>query len=64
MLASQKIVCFRSTMLPVPIAKSVSTLIGLFAIPFIIKPIDSLVDVGMDWTIRKNLYTLKQLPKD
>lgn len=50
-------------MVPTTIAKGFSTIIGLCAIPFIVKPIDTLVDVGMDWTIRKNLYTLKH-PKE
>jgi len=44
--------------MPGPLVKALSTSIGLFTIPFIVKPIDALVDVGMDATVRRSLYTL------
>lgn len=38
---------------PVPVLKTVPTLVGLASIPLIIHPIDSLVDRVMDVTYRK-----------
>lgn len=36
-----------------PMVKAITTGIGLAAIPFIIKPIDLLVELGMDESVRK-----------
>jgi len=43
----------RWTQLAPPMAKAVTTGIGLSAIPLIIKPIDALVELGMDASVRK-----------
>ncbi|KAE9547949.1 hypothetical protein FO519_008838 [Halicephalobus sp. NKZ332] len=43
----------RSTRLGPPMVKAVTTGIGLSAIPLIIKPIDVLVELGMDTYVRK-----------
>ncbi|KAI1700671.1 mitochondrial 18 KDa protein (MTP18) domain-containing protein [Ditylenchus destructor] len=40
-----------------PGAKLATTAIGLAAIPFIVKPIDAMVEVGMDSTLRKYYST-------
>ncbi|CAJ0568546.1 unnamed protein product, partial [Mesorhabditis spiculigera] len=42
----------RTTRWPPSVQKWTTTLIGLAAIPFIVKPIDTAVEVGMDRTIR------------
>jgi len=41
--------------MPKPLRRWTTTAIGLASIPFIIKPIDNLVDYTMDNTIRKYL---------
>ncbi|KAL4223133.1 Mitochondrial fission process protein 1 [Mactra antiquata] len=43
----------KSTKLPLPRQKMITTLVGLAAIPFIIKPIDTSVDYFMENTMRK-----------
>ncbi|CAJ0959006.1 unnamed protein product, partial [Mesorhabditis belari] len=43
----------RSTRLPVSIQKWTTTFIGLGVIPFIVHPIDSAVEIGMDKTVRQ-----------
>ncbi|TKR71717.1 hypothetical protein L596_019268 [Steinernema carpocapsae] len=48
----------RATALPPSMRKIATTAIGLGAIPFIVKPIDSAVEITMDQTARK-LYSLK-----
>uniref|UniRef100_F1LC47 Mitochondrial fission process protein 1 n=1 Tax=Ascaris suum TaxID=6253 RepID=F1LC47_ASCSU len=42
-----------TTRLPGPVRKWTTTAIGLGAIPFIVKPIDTAVEIGMDASIRK-----------
>ncbi|VDK71864.1 unnamed protein product, partial [Anisakis simplex] len=42
-----------TTSLPLPIRKWTTTAIGLCSIPFIVKPIDTAVEVAMDSSIRK-----------
>ncbi|VDM46000.1 unnamed protein product [Toxocara canis] len=42
-----------TTHLPAPVRKWTTTAIGLGAIPFIVKPIDTAVELGMDMSIRK-----------
>ncbi|KHN85576.1 Mitochondrial fission process protein 1 [Toxocara canis] len=44
---------FSTTHLPAPVRKWTTTAIGLGAIPFIVKPIDTAVELGMDMSIRK-----------
>uniref|UniRef100_A0A915E058 Mitochondrial fission process protein 1 n=1 Tax=Ditylenchus dipsaci TaxID=166011 RepID=A0A915E058_9BILA len=41
-------------------AKLSTTILGLAAIPFIVKPIDALVDVGMDSSLRK-MYSINNV---
>ncbi|KAI6231812.1 Mitochondrial 18 kDa protein [Aphelenchoides besseyi] len=57
--ASTMILSRVTQMAPAPI-KLWTTATGLIAIPFIIKPIDSLVELGMDETLRK-FYDLHQI---
>ncbi|KAI6230618.1 Mitochondrial 18 kDa protein [Aphelenchoides fujianensis] len=58
--AASTAVLSRATQLsPAPVKLS-TTLLGLAAIPFIVKPIDAAVEVGMDRTLRR-CYDLKQV---
>uniref|UniRef100_A0A914DI22 Mitochondrial fission process protein 1 n=1 Tax=Acrobeloides nanus TaxID=290746 RepID=A0A914DI22_9BILA len=53
----------KTTSLPSPILKTTTTLVGLSAIPFIVKPIDAFVELSMDQSLRK-LYKNKFLEKE
>ncbi|KAI6198355.1 Mitochondrial 18 kDa protein [Aphelenchoides fujianensis] len=57
--AASTAVLKRPNCLPAPVKLS-TTLLGLAAIPFIVKPIDAAVEVGMDRTLRR-CYDLKQV---
>lgn len=48
---------FRITKWPSPVRKWTTTMIGLAAIPFIVRPIDAGVEIAMDHTLRK-CYTI------
>ncbi|KAH7729121.1 Mitochondrial 18kDa protein [Aphelenchoides avenae] len=46
--------------MPTPAIKTTATLVGLGAIPFIVRPIDTAVEIGMDSTLR-TLYSIKDV---
>lgn len=50
---------FRFSQLPNPLVKISTTIIGLGTIPVIIKPIDAIVETGMNSTVRK-LYKIDE----
>ncbi|VIO88341.1 Uncharacterized protein BM_BM5767 [Brugia malayi] len=52
----------RSTKWPLKVQKLTSTVIGLCTIPFIVKPIDTAVEIGMQSSIRK-FYSVEVFKK-
>uniref|UniRef100_A0A7E4UMY5 Mitochondrial fission process protein 1 n=1 Tax=Panagrellus redivivus TaxID=6233 RepID=A0A7E4UMY5_PANRE len=62
--ASTSFLLRRLTAISPPLVKGITTAVGLSAIPFIVKPIDALVEVSMDRTVRQYYSHEKQVAVD